>query len=633
MLAAGVFEFRKIASDPKIPLLLSEGGAEWIRYPEPTYLRSRAIKETGVVFRKRFRVDYAPHAAFLYVRAFKDARVMIDGQPILVPYKNLDNWKNIRSVDIGPMIRPGEHEIVIMVMNRDGPPAALAYCGQIGLFTGRDWETSRDGTSWTAGLPVNEIVPPEILGHFRRADEAILSRLPYLGPIFLLVFALSFLFYAKDRPGWIEKIAPGASGVRWFLLLAWCVIGINDAYRVPVYVGFDSDYHFEYIKYVAEKFRIPLPNEGWQMFQSPLYYMISAPFYIVFSKFYDADTVNRILRFIPIICGALQVEFSYRALKTVFPNRGDLHALGTTIGGLIPMNLYSSQVVGNEPLAGMLTAAVTVMGFSLIRSGAPKNRWHLLVMGALLGLALLSKMTAFLLLPPLFLLLVYVLYRGEGPVRRAASGIAGVFVVAFAVSSWYYIRNWIELGRPFIGGWASERKFDWWQDPGYRTVGQFLSFGQCLIRPVYSGIYGVWDAIYSTFWLDGFLSSVVFYEYHPPWNYNFMISGAWLALAPSLGIVAGFLRALRRPAQSAKDGLLFADLFIAVYFAGIVSLYITLPIYSTGKATYTLGLIPCYAVLAASGLDLVMRRPILRAIVYASIACWAVSAYLAFFVL
>ena len=46
-----------------------------------------------------------------------------------------------------------------------------------------------------------------------------------------------------------------------------------------------------------------------------------------------------------------------------------------------------------------------------------------------------------------------------------------------------------------------------------------------------------------------------------------------------------------------KRVLAFALGCIALYFAAFAYLYLTLPVYSTGKATYTLGLAPAYALL------------------------------------
>jgi hypothetical protein len=69
-----------------------------------------------------------------------------------------------------------------------------------------------------------------------------------------------------------------------------------------------------------------------------------------------------------------------------------------------------------------------------------------------------------------------------------------------------------------------------------------------------------------------------------------------------------------------------------VYIAAILYAYLTVPVYAIGKANYTAGLTPCYAVLAAAGLSLLLRAPVVRAVVWGWLACWGVSAYLAYFV-
>jgi 4-amino-4-deoxy-L-arabinose transferase-like glycosyltransferase len=157
------------------------------------------------------------------------------------------------------------------------------------------------------------------------------------------------------------------------------------------------------------------------------------------------------------------VEISYRTLRIVFPKREDLQVIGTLIGGLLPMNLYLSQAVGNEPLAGCLSATVLVLALKLNRSrpGAlPK--WHLPILGFVLGLALLAKVTAVLLVPPPIFLLAYVHSAGDRPARRIALTVAVALGVALVVSGWYYLRNWIQLGKPFIGGWEPSHYIGWW---------------------------------------------------------------------------------------------------------------------------------------------------------------------------
>jgi len=46
-----------------------------------------------------------------------------------------------------------------------------------------------------------------------------------------------------------------------------------------------------------------------------------------------------------------------------------------------------------------------------------------------------------------------------------------------------------------------------------------------------------------------------------------------------------------------------------------------------------MGLLPCYAVLVAAGFGVLSRGRIARGVVYGSLACWGLSAYLAYFVI
>jgi 4-amino-4-deoxy-L-arabinose transferase-like glycosyltransferase len=611
------------------PFLRPESGAQWIKFTNPVNLG--AWQGTFVIdYRKQFILEKDFRDSVLTLKAFRTAQVYLDGQ-LISPFDGGNDAQKPRYVEMRGLTR-GPHELGISVKNENGPPLLLAYCGALGLFTGPGWETSRDGVNWLPATFASERRPADLSFRFPSTVEALRGLIPVYLPLFVIsFFVLLFFRSARERYPLMRGTAWSPSGTRWLLLAAWVLLAVNNISKIPLNIGFDAPAHYAYISYIEKKGTIPLATEGWQMFQSPLYYLLSAGWLKLLSLFFSGNAVSYLLRIIPLACGALQVELAYRAVRYVFPDREDLQTVGTVVGGLLPMNLYISQVVGNEPLAGVLSAAAIVIALGMLtREGLPPKK-EMVMLGVVTGLACLTKVTAVLLIPALAMVVIRVMSRKGEPARRIIGGVVMFLGAVVVVSGWYYLRNWIALGRPFVGGWEISRGYVWWQEPGYRTIHDFLSFGRSLTHPVFSAVNGFWDSIYSTFWLDGLNSSMVSFESGPPWNYNFMISSALLSLLPAAGILLGFIMILRRP-RVARAGQVLSVFCIAVYFAALLYLYVMVPIYSTAKATYTIGLVPCYAIACVTGLDFLTRTRYLRAAIYALLICWAVAVYSSYFV-
>jgi len=142
---------------------------------------------------------------------------------------------------------------------------------------------------------------------------------------------------------------------------------------------------------------------------------------------------------------------------------------------------------------------------------------------------------------------------------------------------------------------------------------------------------GFWDSLYSTLWLDGFLSGIAVFGVRPPWNDDFMLAGAWLGLIPSALLLLGLGSLLRERLPGSRAALLFASGCLAVYLAAILDLWVRLPVYSAAKASYTLGLAPCYGLLIAAGAEALLRGRLARSLTAAMISCWAVAAFVAYF--
>jgi hypothetical protein len=326
------------------------------------------------------------------------------------------------------------------------------------------------------------------------------------------------------------------------------------------------------------------------------------------------------------------VEICFRAGRCVFPDRDDLQALTLLVGGLLPMNVYMSQTLGNEPLCGMLSALILLWGWQALREPAAahpsRRQWRL---GILFGLDLLTKMSA-LLLAPIIAVVLAAVNRRRGLAGTLAAG-ARCFGAAVLVSGWYYVRNYVRFGKLLVGGWDPVRGILWWQDPGYRTPSQIVSFGRSLWQPIHAGFYSIADGFFASLWLDCNFSGLNDWETRSPWNMPLLLAAPWPALVLSVAIAAGMLRGIWCRDAGLRHALQLAGGSLLLYLAAFVLLWFEVPAFSQAKASYTLGLTPAYAILCVAGLDLLPSHRWIRSAMIAFVLCWSVLVYGTYFVL
>jgi hypothetical protein len=619
------FWIRHLAGDTHTALLIGERGARWIVRDQPFELRAKRPENVVVWFRKRFVLTAPVSDPDLVVRAFRGVELLLDGRSIFRdPLTGADDWKRARSIALDRTLIPGPHELRARVANASGPPALFLRSDALGLRSDADWEVWVRGVVWAPARLAATPRPPALSREFAPAPAELWQQMPVVAAIFAAAFCATLWVGRHSTP----RLAGTAGAVRWLVLLAWAALGANNLLRLPGNVGYDVGGHFAYIRWIADGRGIPLATDGWQMFQSPLYYLVSAPVHLVLSRFVDVGRMRQLLRIVPFAAGAAQVQLAYVALRRTFPAREDLQAIGTAFAGLLPINLYMAQNLGNESMAGCLSGAVLVCGLGFLDASAAPTMRTLLTAGVLLGLALLTKVSAILVVPPLVGAMAYARRNDARPLRSAARDASIVLTTALVVAGWYYARNWLRLGRPFVAGWDSGRGITWWQDPGYRTPAEFLRFGESLVHPLLAGVASFWDAVYSTLWSDALLSGADRYGDIPPWNYGYLAASVELALVPTALLVAGAVAAFVRQ----RPALLFAATAIALQAAALLNLYVQVPVYSIGKAHYTLGGLVCYAILLAAGLECLGNNLVLRALLCGALAAWGFTAYATYFV-
>ena len=318
----------RVRTDPGIVYLQPEIGARWIRFDRPFALRRHGPGKITTEFRKILSLETVPPEAVLTVRSLKQASVFLDGKQIHRPHNERDEWKKPELIALGPHLSPESHELRIVVLNHNGPSVLLAYSKSLNLFTGTDWEARQAEGDWSPALPVNQpAISPALIGHFSSSSQAVIKHAALLLLVFSLVF-LGTLLHAHNSalPSSYQRVCRFSfkvGSIRWCLMGLWFLLSINNLLK-GLAQGFDYVGHLEYIDYMTEHYIPPLATDGWQMFQPPLYYVVSAALYKLFMGIWNPEISERLLQIVPLFCGLAQIELCFRALKYTFPQRYDL---------------------------------------------------------------------------------------------------------------------------------------------------------------------------------------------------------------------------------------------------------------------------------------------------------------------
>jgi hypothetical protein len=261
------------------------------------------------------------------------------------------------------------------------------------------------------------------------------------------------------------------------------------------------------------------------------------------------------------------------------------------------------------------------------------------VLGLVTGLALLTKFTAVIILPVIFLILLYkLLYEERCPLVRLGGYLGLTALLIVTVAAWFYARNWIHFGKVFIGNWDPSSGFHWWQDPGFHTYKYFCRFGKVFCLPYFAGFYSLFDSLYSTFWGDGFLGGTTAYAYRPPWNYEYMSAVYLLSIPASLFIIIGTLLAIGKVVSQVNKFWLLILGLVFVVIHSLVYMSFRIPYYAQAKAFYGLFVILPVSLIFALGFDYVDRwlrdknLSLVRALLYGWFGMLALAIFSCFFV-
>jgi hypothetical protein len=304
------------------------------------------------------------------------------------------------------------------------------------------------------------------------------------------------------------------------ILAAFTLLGVTYSVVTPIFEAGDEIWHYPFVQHLAAGNSLPIQDPAVKTLwaqeggQPPLYYALAAlaTFWIDTRDLPDRLWYNpharigipllygnknlivhtsaegfpwhntalavHLIRFLSLLLSASTVALTYFLALEIQPNNQILAVVAAAFVAFNPMFLFISASVNNDSLAVMLATLALLLLARLVTRGA--TMWRFVVLGIVLGLAALSKVSnlGLLVLAALVFLFVlpsHALSEAEGeaknlppPLPSPASGggrgrgcatqgdrlrqiIAGCLTCAalvVAMAGWWYVRNWLLYGDP-----------------------------------------------------------------------------------------------------------------------------------------------------------------------------------------
>lgn len=326
--------------------------------------------------------------------------------------------------------------------------------------------------------------------------------------------------------------------------------------------GFDGIAHQAYINWIVDNMSFPLPHQGWEFSQPPLYYMIGAIFQKVFI---NPQLINFVLLFLDIW---LIYYFS----------RSKIAALAFTS---LPMANYFPPLITNE----LLEATITIVSLGLLlQLSSPKEKLDrvIKILLPILTLGFYTKYTTLILLP---LIPIALFLRTNSVVQTLKVTVPIIFVFLFSISPILY-SNITHYHKPLVLAidffdFSTFRKVD--KNLFFFTRLDWISRLDIFTARDYSFLGGLWN----TFWQDGERVITPVVHFHKK---AFIL---WLLGFPLLGL--SFLGLCRHYESNYRSAtILFSYVILAII--SLVKYNLDLPFNFVVKSFYAFGLVFPYSI-------------------------------------
>lgn len=254
------------------------------------------------------------------------------------------------------------------------------------------------------------------------------------------------------------------------IMALYGVVSVLFAVRTPAWQTPDEPAHYNYIQQVAENGCCPIIEDGdwdqaylseltsarfadstlarlegvqYEDHQPPLYYVIMSPVYTLTG----GDLVA--MRIASAAFGLVIIVAAFGVGRVMFPQRPEIGLSAAAFVAFLPQHVAILASVNNDALGWALVAVMLWMCAAYAKGS---TRITPLMMGIVMGAALVTKATAYLMGAVILLAVLLRWRRDRQPVARLIRDAALYLVPALGIGALWWVRNFGVYGFPdFLG--------------------------------------------------------------------------------------------------------------------------------------------------------------------------------------
>lgn len=284
---------------------------------------------------------------------------------------------------------------------------------------------------------------------------------------------------------------------------------------------YDTQGHYDYIEYVYNNWLLPPYDLGWQSYQPPLYYFLSAYWLKFCQLFLSVSEIYRpeVLQGFSLLMGNISAIVAMGIGFVLFRSASSTACLllYSAVATLLPADIFLSSRINNDVPAYLVSLFIIL---TLIKWWSAPSGAAWVILSLLLCLALLCKSSLIIFVGVCVGALVF---HRELPWKRKITWGLITFLICGAVSGWYAYQR-ISEGQPSLVGNIRHNAPGLFSED---TPASFLVFNPIrVLELVYNDTWN--DAFRRRFMWEYSFRSAFFSEFRFPAHWSWVTSGLLL---------------------------------------------------------------------------------------------------------